>query len=329
MPRNETAPVLIRLAKLESQLRDDKSKRKNQLSFLSDPSRLISIAAFLISVVTTGYSFRKDAMDAQAAHRKELDSTIQQMIDVGIKTYELNAKNKNDPSFGTLAGWFNAESGFLAERAAASLADVHGATTIDYLLVGNALTTVGNYSKASEIYSTAIKLNAQNVASDQSIISRTIRFARSVIGGPDASGNNDTLKAHDLASAYITYGSSLYGERKADVAAAQFEEALRVIAASSYPADIKDYQSAWTYKSWSEAVVQIDCNLSQKRIQTAANLFPSSRRFTDNPDWKLIQYESAWLTANCGPDGKLQGNWTTPAQQPIPSSLTTGAPPSH
>lgn len=315
MIQNESKPVLIRIARLEDQFRKQ-SKQTSGSKYFADPSKVISIAAFIISIVTTIYSFRKDALENQLASRKELDASIQQMIDVGIKTYELNSKNKADPNYGALSGWFTAQSGLLANKAAASLDELKNASTIDFILVGNALVGIGNYRKASQIFSKAIKINEQNQGDDNSIGHRILRPIRSFLfNDQDEGDKNNVLLAHDLASAYISLGTSLYGERKPIDAEAQYKRAIQIVENSGYPDEIKDYQTSFIHKSWAEATVQIDCRLTASHVQTAANIFPVSKRFSDNPEWTFVQYQLAWITANCGPDGKVQGNWSTIVQQ--------------
>jgi tetratricopeptide (TPR) repeat protein len=327
MVQIESKPALIRIAKLEDQLRQQ-DKQKSGSKFFADPSKVISIAAFIISIVTTVYSFRKDALETQVANRRQLDASIQQMIDVGIKTYELNSKNRNDPNYGGLSGWFNAQSGFLANKAAVSLDELKNASTIDFLLVGNALAGIGNYSKASQNFSRAIKINEQNRVDDESFVRRALRPIKSFLfNNQDEGGNNNVLRAHDLASAYVALGSSLYGERRLIDAEAQYKQAIQTIEKSDYPDEVKDYQTSFIHQRWAEATVQIDCRLTASHVQTAANVFPASKRFSDNPEWTFIQYQLAWITANCGPDGKVQGNWSTVQQsatgptpgQPFPS----------
>ena len=321
MIRTDSTSALIRIARLEEQLRQQ-NKQRSGSKFYSDPSKVISIAAFVISIVTTVYSFRKDALETQVANRKQLDASIQQMIDVGIKTFELNAKNKADPNYGALSGWFNAQSGFLANKASASLDEMKSASTIDLLLVGNALAGIGNYSKASQNFSKAIKIHQQNQADEESFIRRTLRPIKLFLSNnQDENENKNVLRSHDLASAYISLGSSLYGERRLVDAEAQYKQAIQIIEKSDYPDEIKDYQIAFIHKNWGEATIEIDCRITVLHAQAAANIFPVSKRFSDNPEWTFMQLQLAWLTANCGPEGKVQGNWST-VQQPTPSPTT-------
>src|SRR5260221_3811679 len=140
MTYNDPRPVLVRIAKLEERL---KEKRKPRFGFLSDSSKAISISAFIISIVTTGYSWRKDDLQAHEAARRQFVSTMEQLVDIGFKNYEFTAKNKNEPNFGITAGWINAQSGLIVNKAIQDLAAINDASIFDYIMVGNTLVSVG------------------------------------------------------------------------------------------------------------------------------------------------------------------------------------------
>src|SRR6202171_3402877 len=108
MPHYDPRPLQIRIARLEDKLNKDDSRKRPGL--FGDPSKVISIAAFIISIVTTVYSWRKDHLETQLANRKQLNETIQQQIDTGLKAYEFSTKNKSDPTVAALSGWFNAQA---------------------------------------------------------------------------------------------------------------------------------------------------------------------------------------------------------------------------
>jgi hypothetical protein len=163
----DSRPLLIRIAKLVDRLKE-RSASTSRFAFFNDPSKVIFVAAFIISIVTTVYSWRKDNLETQLANRRQLDATMQQLVDVGIKNYEFTTKNKSDPNIGAMAGSFTARTGFMANKAAQVLRDLRNGTAIDYIMVGNALSSAGEYSKASLTFRQAIQAarlrNAENTS---------------------------------------------------------------------------------------------------------------------------------------------------------------------
>src|SRR4051794_6315153 len=154
MSIRDSSPTLLRLMRLEEKVKA--SSKERSAGFFKDPSKIVSIAAFIISITTTVYAWRKENIEAQIAQRRQLDTTIQQLIDAGFKNFEFLAKNKNDPNIGSMTGWFYSQTGMLAQKAAQELALSKNGSLIDYLVVGNALLEAGQSSKGTDLFQRAV-----------------------------------------------------------------------------------------------------------------------------------------------------------------------------
>jgi hypothetical protein len=53
-------------------------------------------------------------INTQLANRRQLDATIEKLIDMGLKNYEFAARNHNDPNLGAMTSWFTAQTGLMA-----------------------------------------------------------------------------------------------------------------------------------------------------------------------------------------------------------------------
>jgi hypothetical protein len=157
MAYNDPRPVLLRITKLEERL---KEKPKRKFGFFSDSSKVISITAFAVSMITTVYSWRKDDLQAHDVTRRQFDSTMEKLVDVGFKNYEFTTKNKDQPNFGVMAGWFNAQSGLMANKAIQQLAAIEDASIFDYLMVGNALVGVAQRAGFANLHRTISGVSA-------------------------------------------------------------------------------------------------------------------------------------------------------------------------
>lgn len=306
MPHYDLRPLQIRIARLEDKLNKDDLRKRSRL--FGDPSKVIAIAAFIISIVTTAYSWRKDHLETQLANRKQLNETIQQLIDTGIKTYEFSTKNKSDPTVANLSGWFNAQTSLMANRAGEGLAELKNGKPIDYIMVGNALLSAGNTSKATLLFKQAIQVVEQRRAQNTSWVHLvTDKVKTMVLGGdPGIWGEDeDNVRLTEEANAYLSLGNAYYVENNSE-AAAQFERAIRLVQETTLDKDVKDYRISFIQRVWSDALVQRDCGAAKAHVQTARDIFPSGLRITGNFDWNLIEYTLAWLNANCGPDGHIQ-----------------------
>lgn len=308
MPNHDSRPLLIRIAKLEDKLNKDGSTKRP--GFFGDPSKLISIAAFIISIVTTAYSWRKDHLEAQLANRKQLNDTIQQLIDTGIKNYEFSKNNKSDPNVGTLSGWFNAQTSLMAGKAAEGLAELKNGRPIDYLMVGNALLTAGNTSKATVLFKQAIDVAQQRREENSTWVHLVAEKVKTMVFGDDPYvwEDDDNVRRMDLSNAYLSLGNAYYFEGNPE-AAAQFETAIKLLEESSFERERKNYNISFVQRVWSGALGQRDCKAAKVHLQEAHDIFPSRMRIAENSEWTSIEYGLAWLNANCGPDGQIQSNW--------------------
>jgi tetratricopeptide (TPR) repeat protein len=306
MTYDDPRPVLLRIAKLEERL---KERPKPRFGFLSDYSKAISISAFLISIVTTIYSWRKDDLQAHEAARRQFDATMEQLVDIGFKNFEFTAKNRNEPNFGAMAGWFNAQSGLMGNKAIQELAAIDDATIFDYIMVGNTLVSVGQPARASTLFRKAIEIGQQKKRDSDQIASRIIKKVEAKFFGKKIDSSlSDEQRVHDLGSAYTSLGQSLYVEGKSAEAEAAYTAALRTYAESNQSDDLKRTAVSFINKFWAEAVASLDCKSSMAHLRVAAENFADEKKIAENSDWNSIQYELSWGSSHCGSDGKLHGD---------------------
>jgi len=301
---NDQRPVLIRIARLEERL---KEKPKLRFAFFKDSSRLISISAFIISIVTTIYSWRKDDIQGHEAARREFDSTMQQVIDIAVKNFEFQVKNKDEKNLGAMNGWFNTQTGLLQNKAIQDLAGLHDASMFDYIVVGNLL-AVGQPARATKLIDKAIEIGLQKKKEHEQIFYRAIAQVQNKLFGEKIDVSiSDEQRLHDLGSAYTSLGQALLAQRKADDAQKAYEAAIQLFDKSELPIDAKRNQIAMVYKFWAdaEASAASDCNSSLAHLKSGFANFPEVYRVPDNSDWNSIQYELSYVTAYCGSDGKL------------------------
>ncbi|MCK1518069.1 hypothetical protein IVB22_37430 [Bradyrhizobium sp. 190] len=313
MSNRDSAPVLLRLKKLEEKV--EASSKKRSSSFFTDPSKLISISAFIISIATTFYSWRKENVESQIAQRRQLDATIQQMIDGGIKNFEFSVRNANHPNVGALSGWFNAQIALSAKKAALELALSGTGTITDYIMVGNALLDANDYSRAGVAFQRAVQIGQEKQAAEDSSLYRLAKSFRELIFGESLDQTvSDEQRPHELASAHAALAASLIARNMLEKAQNQYDAGLRVIEASKYPEIYKQQLRAYVYKLWGGALwrFNLDCNGAKAKLETAARLHPDSLKIQNN-DWNSIQYELGVLVANCGSDGRSRDIWSGPS----------------
>jgi tetratricopeptide (TPR) repeat protein len=304
MNSNDPRSVDLRIAKLRERLRE---KPKTRFEFLKDSSKIISISAFIISVVTTVYSWRKDDLRAHEVARRQFDSTMQQMVDTAFKNFEFTEKHKTEPSFGQLAGWFNAQQGLMGNKVVQDLASVHDASMLDYIMVGYNLVSLGQNSRAATLFERAIEIGHQRKKEHDQIVFKVIRTIETKLFGEKIDLSlSDEQRAHDLVSAYTSLGLSLLNQSKTEDARKAYEAAIQVTTESTLIEPTKRYYLSFIHKNWAEAILMIDCKLALSHLQTAAEYMPEAKKIPEDVDWRSIQNELSWGSAHC--DGKLHGD---------------------
>jgi tetratricopeptide (TPR) repeat protein len=215
-------PIELRLKRLEDAL-SKTPKKQSALAWLADPSRAISFTALLISLTTTIYTWRKDAIQSQDFRRRQLDSAIEQLIDNGFKNYEYIKNNKGAENFGVMNSWFSSQAVIMREKAANAMTGLDEVTAGQYLLIGNAMVTGGQPNRAAVLFRKAIEVS-------QGKKQRELGYweqLKQLIGfqSPVESETFDLASVTDLASGYTSLAASLISAGEYDEAAKQFTNA--------------------------------------------------------------------------------------------------------
>jgi hypothetical protein len=323
MTSDDPRSIQLRIAKLQERLSE---KPKRRFDFLKDSSKAISISAFVISVVTTVYSWRKEDMQAHEAARRQFDTTMQQLVDRGLTEFEFTAKNRNQPNFGVIAGWFNAQSGLMANRVVQDLAAIDSASMFDYIMVGSTLLKTAQFSRAETLFDRAIKIGLQKKTEHDQIHYKMLRFIQTKLSGEKLDLSlTEEQRTHDLGSAYVSLGESLIGQAKFVDAEKAFGAAIQLLAESNQSDAAKGIGISFIHKTWAEAMASQDCKSAQSHLQTAASYLPDAKKIVEDVDWQSIQYELSWGSTHCGSDGKLHGDGPTTirpdAQATTPTSV--------
>jgi tetratricopeptide (TPR) repeat protein len=325
MTYKDPIPVLVRIAKLEERL---KGKPKTRFAFFKDSSKIIAVSAFIVSIVTTIYSWRKDDIQSREAARRQFDTTIQQAIDNAVKLYEFQVKNKDQPNLGAMNGWFNTQSGLLQNKAVQDLAALNDVSMFDYINAGN-IVSIGQPARATELFQKAIDIGLQKKKERDQFLYKVIQKIDGKVFGEklDVSLSAEQ-REHDLASTYTSLGQVLFARKKSEEARQAYEAAIQLFSDSSLPVEVKHYQLSIVYKFWAEAETNgnFDCNSALAHLKKAEEYFPEEAKIPGNMDWSSIQYELSYATSYCGSDGKLHhpaapvSNFTQPTMNnaPIP-----------
>lgn len=310
--------------------------KERSAPFIKDPSKVISIAAFIISISTTVFAWRKENIEAHIAQRRQLDATIQQLVDVGFKNFEFLAKNRYDPNIGAMTGWFYSQTGMLAQKAAQELTLSKKGSLIDYLVVGNALLEAGQPTKAMDLFQRAVQIGQAKQAEDDSPVGRFAKLVERTFYGEDLDqAITDEQRPHHMASAHTAVGMSLIAQDKPKEAAAQFDKAILAIESSNSPDYYKKQLAATVHKTWGETLARFNysCLDIKVQLEKAEQLYPNNLK-SGSADWNTIQSELSWLRSNCGSDGRILAPPTASVQpsgipqsqlQVLQSAPATGA----
>jgi tetratricopeptide (TPR) repeat protein len=294
MPSN-IKPIELRLKRIEESL-SGQPKKKSRFAWLSDPARVTSIAALIISLTTTMHTWRKDALQSQEDRRKQFDSAVEQLIENGLKNYEYVKNNKNAENFGLMSSWFTSQAMVMRDKAASAMAGLDNVTTGQYLLVGTAMMNAGQPLRAVKLYQKALDL----AQSKQEV--GYIDRAKAWLGISSLRELEppDVASVNDLASIYTSLGQSFYAANKLDDAAQQYRNAINVYRESRvWPDATKDESYAYIHKFWAESLAgRGECGQSREHFMQAAKLFPPMRKNAQDIDWGSIQYGISW-TAQC------------------------------
>ena len=329
MTYNDPRSVLVRIAKLQERLRE---KPKARFDFLKDSAKVLSVCAFVVSIITTIYSWRKDDVQTHQAARREFDSTMQQAVDVTLKIYEFQVKNKNQQNFGVINGWFNTQSALLQNKAIQDLAALDGASMLDYVTAGN-IVAAGQPARAATLFKRAIEMGLQKKRERYQFLYNVVDKIESGLFGEklDVSPSEEQ-RLYILASTYTSLGQVLLVQKMGGEAKEAYEAAIQLFNVSNLRIELKRYQIAIVYKFWAdaEAVSLFDCNSSLAHLKKAAEYFPEWGKTQDNLDWSSIQFELSYATSYCRGDGRLHPpEWSASnsTAAPVPSATPDiGAP---
>jgi tetratricopeptide (TPR) repeat protein len=307
-------PIELRLKRIEDNLYAE-PKKKLRFAWLTDPARLTSLAALIISLTTTFHSWRKDTLQSQEDRRKQFDSAIEQLIDNGLKNYEYVKNNRSAENFGAMSSWFTSQAMVMRDKAASSMVGLENVTTGQYILVGTAMINAGQPLRAAKLYQMAIDL--AHAKRDVGYVDRVKAWLGiSALPEPDAP---DFASVNELASAYTSLGQAFYALDKYDDAAQQYRNAMNTYRDSSVLSDSVKYESyAYVHKFWAESLAQKgECGQSREHFMEAAASFPQGRKNPNDPDWGSIQYGISWATQCLATPQNVS---SLPSSTPFPQS---------
>jgi tetratricopeptide (TPR) repeat protein len=302
MTYKDPTPVLLRIAKLEERL---KEKPKTRFAFFKDSSKVLSICAFIVSILTTVYSWRKDNVQAHEAARREFYNTMQQTIDIGLKNYDFQIRNKDQPNIGAMSGWFNTQTGLLQNKAVQQLAVIDDASMFDYIVVGYVVSAL-QPARATTLFKKAIEIGLQKKKEHNQVLYKAMQKIQSKVFGDKIDISlSEEQRVHDLASTYASLGQVLLAQRRGKEAKEAYEAAMQLWNDANLPEEVKRYQISITYKFWADAegASLFDCNSYLAHLKQAEEYFPEGSKVAENWNWSSIEYELSH--ASCASDGKF------------------------
>jgi tetratricopeptide (TPR) repeat protein len=147
-----------------------------------DPRILVAYIALLFSFGTTVVSYVRLDQDKQHEARTELTGYIQRLEDLPRVAAE-NRLQYGDAGSSALSGYITAEAELIANQARAVIAVIpNQVSTVEYVTVGYAFQTTGNFEQASEMYQAALK--AGTMPQDKVMAYRALANIRFVLDDP-------------------------------------------------------------------------------------------------------------------------------------------------
>ena len=124
-------------------------------------SSLIALFALIFSFGTTVISYQRTIEQDNRSLKQELRGLILQLVQLPLKSIELNENHKNEPLFLLgISGVLNQESTILADQSAVVAAKIPQlVTAAEYLTMANALHNGGQLERAKDMRGMAIKVS--------------------------------------------------------------------------------------------------------------------------------------------------------------------------
>ncbi|HEX9471173.1 MAG TPA: hypothetical protein VF957_16695 [Bradyrhizobium sp.] len=257
----------IRIDLLEARLDELLADRKPKTPWFKEPSLIISIAAFFISVVTTTTSEYRTYRQGVEAQKAQLRTLVLQLNSGSLQAVELAAKYKGDPSLVTISSVLNVQN-TLAAKQAYQLVKAIGkdATSMDFGIVAYALGTAGELLLGQELGLVAL---------------------------------NRATNATDYLGATRALGTFKMTTRQTAEAEVYFKKALNVF--DIYPNDVINEQNvqtthAWTQLDWASS--SPDCTTAMPHI-AEANKYLDSLGKAAQPG--MLQWRDQFVSFCVGP----------------------------
>jgi hypothetical protein len=147
----------LRLAAVEARV-DVLLSGQSKPPWFKNPSFIISLAAFLISIVTTvasGYRTYREDVEAQKA---QLRTVLGQINAVQLQYAELSAKLGNHPAMANIVTTLRTQKLFLAKQAYTLVKEIgDGASAVDLGVVGYTVADAGEMALGEELAVKALK----------------------------------------------------------------------------------------------------------------------------------------------------------------------------
>ena len=129
-----------------------------QTPWFRNPSFIISLAAFLISIVTTVASAYRTYREDVEAQRAQLRTVFSQLNSVELRAAEYSAKFNNHPALAGIRSTLNTQSMFLAKQAYTLVKEIgDDASAIDLAFAGYAVANVGEMALGEELEMKALE----------------------------------------------------------------------------------------------------------------------------------------------------------------------------
>lgn len=125
---------------------------KNKNTWIHQPTLIISMAAFIISLVTTVASAYRTYRQDVEARKTELRALISQFNAAQLQSIELEYKYKNDPYLPNISSTLNVQNMVTIKQAYLLVKELgRDASSIDFGIIAYALSSVGDMGLAEEM----------------------------------------------------------------------------------------------------------------------------------------------------------------------------------
>ncbi|MFO1102681.1 MAG: hypothetical protein U1E20_07250 [Methylocystis sp.] len=140
------------------------TEKKKSKSFVKDPTQLIAVAAFIISLGTTIMSAYRTYQQDKSQIKSDLRTTIMQLNANYLTGTEMSIKYKDNEHLSSLASYVNSYNTLNARQAYSILRELgSSASAFDHIYVSFALKNSGNFASAEQLAKRAVDFSKQHI----------------------------------------------------------------------------------------------------------------------------------------------------------------------